>query len=97
MEISFTYYSGGVLGRPLAPLGAPGRLLGALWRPLGALGSPLGVLWAPLGALWLPVGAPTVGSQPKVKGVKVKTLGPVDVKIIRSKPSILGSKIDQNL
>ena len=27
----------------------------------------------------------TIGSQPKVKGVKVKTLGPVDVKIIRSK------------
>ena len=43
------------------------------------------------------LGEDTVGSQPKVKGVKVKTLGPVDVKIIRSKPSILGSKIGRNL
>ena len=35
----------------------------------------------------------TVDSQPKVKGVKVKTLGLVGVKIIRSRPSILGSQI----
>ena len=39
----------------------------------------------------------TVDSQPKVNGLKVKTLGPMDVKIIRSKPSILGSKIGRNL
>ena len=28
----------------------------------------------------------TVGSQPRVKGLKVKTLGPTDRKIIRSTP-----------
>ena len=39
----------------------------------------------------------TVDSQPKVNGLKVKTLGPMDVKIIRSKPSIWESKIGQNL
>ena len=39
----------------------------------------------------------TVDSQPKVNGTKVKTLGPVDVKIIRSKPSILGWTIGRNL
>ena len=30
----------------------------------------------------------TVGSQPKVKGAKVKTLGPREEKIIRSQPLI---------
>ena len=38
----------------------------------------------------------TVGSQPKVKGLRVKTLDAMDAKIIRSKPWILSSKVGRN-